>query len=142
MSQSGSGKRQVSLIADMLELPSSPSEKAHLIGSRCRICKEAFFPKRHYCASCTSAEMEEIPLSQKGKIHTYTISRATPPGSIMKAPYGIAQIQLPEGAMVIAVLADCDLEALSIGKEAELVVEKVKEDEGGNDVMSFKFKPL
>jgi hypothetical protein len=142
MSTSGSGKRQVSLIADMLELPSSPSEKAHLIGSRCRVCNEAFFPKRHYCASCTSAEMEEIRLSQKGKIHTYTISRATPPGSIMKAPYGIAQIQLPEGAMVTGVLADCDLEALSIGIEVELVVEKVNEDEEGNDVMSFKFKPL
>ena len=41
-----------------------------------------------------------------------------------------------------AVLADCDLEALHIGQEVELVVEKVKEDEEGNDIMSFKFKPL
>ena len=142
MSQSGSEKRQVSLMADLLELPATPSGKAHLIGSRCRSCNEAFFPKRHHCAGCTSANMEEIRLNQKGKIHTYTISRAVPPGSIMKAPYGIAQIELPEGAMVTAVLADCDLEALHIGKEVELVVEKVKEDEEGNDVMSFKFKPL
>jgi uncharacterized OB-fold protein len=60
----------------------------------------------------------------------------------MKAPYGIAQIELPEGVLVTAALADCDLDGLSIGQEAVLVVEKVKEDEEGNDIMSFKFKPL
>ncbi len=127
---------------DLLELPSSASDKAHLIGTRCRSCNETFFPKRHHCAGCTSPDMEEIRLNRKGKIYTYTISRATPPGSIMKAPYAIAQIQLPEGVLVTAVLTDCDLEALHIGQAAELVVEKVKEDEDGNDVMVFKFKPF
>jgi uncharacterized OB-fold protein len=142
MTQHGKGKRRVPLFEDMLALPDSPTEKARLIGSRCRSCNEVFFPIRHYCAGCTSADMEEMRLGPKGVIHTYTISRATPPGSIMKAPYGIAQIALPEGVLVTAVLADCDLEALDIGQKVELVVEKLREDEDGNEVVSFKFKPL
>ena len=142
MPQSRSEKKAVSLMPDLLVITSSARENGHLVGSKCRMCGETFFPKRHHCARCTSADVDEIRLGRKGSIFTYTISRATPPGSIMKAPYGIAQIQLPEGTMITAVLAECNLETLSIGQEAELVVEKVKEDEAGNDVMSFKFKPL
>ena len=142
MTQPDQGKIQIPLFKDMLALPHSSTEKARLIGSRCRSCNEVFFPGRHYCAGCTSGEMEEMRLGPKGIIHTYTISRASPPGSIMKAPYGIARIELPEGAMVTAVLADCDLESLGIGQEVELVVETVREDDDGNDVVSFKFKPL
>ena len=60
----------------------------------------------------------------------------------MKAPYGIAQIELPEGVLVTAVLSDCDLKSLAIGQEVELVVEKVRENEDGDEVVSFKYKPL
>jgi hypothetical protein len=31
---------------------------------------------------------------------------------------------------------------LSIGKEVELVIEKLHEDEEGNDVLTFKFRPI
>jgi len=135
-------KRQVPLKEGLFKLPSSPEEKGFLIGSRCRSCGEVFFPGRVYCANCTSADMEEIPLSTRGKLETFTISRGVPPGSIMQAPYGIGQVRLPEGALVTTVFAQCDLEKLDIGMDMELVMEKVKEDEQGNDVMAFKFKPV
>ena len=135
-------KRQVPLREGLFQLPSSPGEKGFLIGSKCRSCGEVFFPRRFYCANCTSADMEETPLSTRGRLETFTISRGVPPGSIMQAPYGIGQIRLPEGALVTTVFADCDLEKLDIGMDMELVIEKVKEDEEGNDVMAFKFKPV
>ena len=142
MSEKEPQKRQIPLKEGLFKLPSSPSEKGYLIGSRCRTCDETFFPKRVYCASCTGKDLEELALSTKGKIHTFTISRVVPPGSIMKAPYVIAQIRLPEGVQVTSVLKDCDLEALDIGMDVELVIEKVMEDEEGNEVMAFKFKPV
>ncbi len=132
-------KKQIPLKEGLFKLPSTPSERGYLIGSRCRTCGETFFPKRVYCANCTGKDLEEIALSTKGKIHTFTISREVPPGSIMQAPYAIVQVRLPEGALVTSVLTDCDLEALDIGTDAQLVIEKVMEDEEGNDIMAFKF---
>jgi uncharacterized OB-fold protein len=37
---------------------------------------------------------------------------------------------------------DCDLKALRVDMDVELVFVKVKEDEEGNDVMAYEFKPV
>ena len=142
MAETASSKKQIPLDERLFKLPSHPGESGHLLGSRCRSCGETFFPKRPYCASCAGGDMGEIALAGRGRLDTFTISRAAPPGSVMQAPYAIARIRLPEGVLITSVLADCDLEALDIGMEVELVIEKVKEDEEGNDVMAFKFKPV
>jgi len=141
MSEKELQKRQVPLKEGLFKLPSSPSQESHLIGSKCRTCGETFFPKRVYCAHCTGKNLEEVALSTKGKIHTFTISRVVPPGSIMQPPYAIAQVKLLEGVLVTSVLADCDLEALDIGIDVEMVIEKVMENEEGSEIMAFKFKP-
>lgn len=135
-------RKQVPIDGRLFKLPSSPSEKAHLIGSRCRSCGETFFPKRSYCANCTSPDMEEVALSTRGKLETFTISRATPPGSLIQAPYGLGYVRLPEGCIVQTVLSECDPQKLEIDMDMELVIEKIREDEEGNDVMAFKFKPV
>jgi hypothetical protein len=135
-------KKQVPIDPRMLKLPESPGDKGHLIASRCRDCGEVFFPKKPFCLNCTSPNMEEIALSTRGKLDTFTISRAVPPGSLMVAPYAIVQVALPEKAVVTAVMTDVDLESLDIGMDVEMVIEKIKEDEAGNDVMTFKFKPV
>ncbi len=134
-------KKIISIRADLLKLPESPSEKAYLIGTECQDCGMTFSSKRYYCGSCTSGNMKEIALSNRGKLDTYTISRMTPPGSVMQAPYALGVISLPGGARITAVLTECDFETLDIGMDMELVVEKVKEDERGNDIISFKFRP-
>jgi len=58
----------------------------------------------------------------------------------MQAPYVIVVVQLAEGAMVQAVLADCDPEAVQVGMEVEMVLEKMGTSAEGNDLMAFKFK--
>jgi len=126
----------------LLKLPSSNLQKAHLIGSRCRACKEAFFPAREFCPNCTSPEIDEISLEKKGTLKTYTISRLVPPGSVMKEPYGVGIIELPGGAQVKAAITNCDLSSLSIGAKMEMEVLKIKEDKQGNDVFSFIFKSI
>lgn len=135
------GKRQIPLKEGLFRLPSSERE-GYLIGSKCRTCGETFFPKRLFCAKCTGSGMDEVALSRRGKLESFTISRGVPPGSVMKAPYGLAQIRLPEGILVTTVLAYCDLETLDIGMNMELVFEKIEEDGEGNEVMAFKFKPV
>ena len=134
-------KRMVPLREGIFRLPSGPDEELALIGSRCQKCGDHFFPKRNICLSCGQEDIEETPLGRRGKIWTYTVARQTPPGSLMQAPYVIAVVQLTEGAMVQAVLSEYDLEAVDIGMEVEMVVEKMGTSAEGDDLMAFKFKP-
>jgi len=135
-------RRQVPLREGIFRLPSGPDEEPALIGSRCQNCGDHFFPKRHICLSCGQEEIEETTLSRRGKIWTYTVARQTPPASLMQAPYVIVVVQLAEGAMVQAVLSDCDPEAVHVGMEVEMVLEKMGTSAEGSDLMAFKFKPV
>jgi uncharacterized OB-fold protein len=57
-------------------------------------------------------------------------------------PYGMGWVELPEKIAVLSVLTTADLKELKKGRDMELVIDKLYEDEEGNDVMSYKFKPV
>ena len=116
--------------------------KAYLIGSKCERCGDYFFPKKYVCLNCQATNLEEVALSTRGRVWSYTVARVTPPGSLITAPYVIAEVELPEKLAVMTVLTECDPESVKIGMDVELVIDKVKEDPEGNDVVSFKFKPV
>ena len=139
--QPKSQKKAIPLKEGLFIMPLPSGEGGHLIGSKCKSCGDVFFPKREVCLGCGQADLEEIALSTRGKLDTWTPVRQTPPGAIVTAPYGLARIELPEGVFVATVLTDCDLEKIKTGSEWELVIEKVKEDEEGNDVLAYKFRP-
>jgi uncharacterized OB-fold protein len=67
-----------------------------------------------------------------------------PPGYKGQAPYVLGEVELPEGVIVRTQFTGVDPDAptIKIGDEAEVVVEKVYEDEEGNDVMCYKFKSV
>ena len=133
-------KRVVPLKEGLFRIPMSPGEKPALIGSRCPRCGEHFFPRRAICLACGQVGLEETYLTGPGKIWTFTIARMTPPGSLIEAPYVVAQVELPEKVIVQSVLSDCDVDSVRVDMPVELVLEKVKEDEEGNDVVAFKFR--
>jgi uncharacterized OB-fold protein len=133
-------KRVVPLKEGLFCIPTSPDEKPALIASRCPRCGEHFFPKRVICLACGQVGLEEAYLAGPGKIWTFTIARMTPPGSLIEAPYVVAQVELPEKVIVQSVLSDCDVDSVRVDMPVELVLEKVKEDEEGNDVVAFKFR--
>lgn len=135
-------KRMVPLREGIFRLPPGPDGEPALIGSRCQNCGDHFFPKRHICLNCGQEDIEETTLGRRGKIWTYTVARQTPPGSLMQAPYVIVVVQLAEGAMVQAVLTDHDPEAVHVGMEVEMVLEKMGTSAEGDDLMAFKFKPV
>ncbi len=133
-------KGVVPLREGIFRIPRSPDEKPAIIACRCPRCGEYFFPKRAICLACGQVGLEEAYLTGPGKIYTFTIPRMTPPGSLIEAPYVIAQVQLPEKVIVGSVLSECDVDSVRVDMPVELVLEKVKEDEDGNDVVAFKFK--
>jgi len=127
-----------------------PSEEPHLIGTTCKSCGDYFFPKASACRNpnCMGTEVEEALLSRRGTLWSYTINHYPPPPPYRAAdpfvPYGIAVVELAEEGIRVEgqVAAGCDLKALKIGMEMELVIEKIYEDEQGNEVVAWKFRPV
>ena len=123
----------------------NPMEKARLIGSRCCSCGEVFFPQKDngICTNCQSIKLEEIKLSLRGKIYSYTVVMQRPPvyykGEI---PYAIGFVELPEGIRVETLFTGCKPEHLKVGMEVEMLIEKLHEDEEGNQILAYKFKPI
>lgn len=127
----------------LIRFPQQPSEQPHLIGSRCRQCGYVAFPKKEICPACVKEGlMEEIALSRRGKLNTFTLTMVAPPG--FQAPYIQGYVDLPEGCTIFTLITGCEPreDALQIGQEVELVVEPVRVDEEGNQLIGYKFKPV
>lgn len=134
------GKKRVPVKEDLFKVPTD-GEKGHLIGSRCKKCGDYFYPKRTVCANCYSEEMEEVALSTRGKIYTFTIARTSYPMTPLVAPFIVGEVKLPEEVLTLSLITDIDFEAVKIGMDVELYFWKVSEDEG-NEYMAFAFRPV
>ena len=136
-------KKQVPVQEGLFYQPESPEEKPYLIGAKCRVCGYTSFPKLQVCPQCVLKDtMEEIHLSGKGKIDTYSICNAALPG--FKAPSIQGYISLEEGARFWSLITGVEPsdEMLKIGMDVELVIGKLRDDAEGNEVMSYQFRPV
>ena len=112
-----------------------------LVGSKCSDCAKVFFPKKKICPECFEGKLRDIPLSKKGRLHTYTQSVMGP--TDIQKPYVIGFIDLPEGIKLFAMIVDCEPwdQVLKIDMEMEMVVGPVKRDTHGNEIIGYMFKP-
>lgn len=96
------------------------------------------------CPVCVVEDtMEEVPLSRRGRLYSFTVAHVAPEG--FKAPYLQAFIDLPEGPRIFSLISETvppRADALEEGMEMELVIEPVREDERGDPVVSYKFRPV
>ena len=125
-----------------------PSDEPHLIGTHCKSCGDYFFPKTFTChnPNCKDKEIEEVTLSRRGKVWSYSILHYPPPPPFIVPdpfePMPIVEVEIPEGLKIIGVLEGGKPEDVKIGMEAELVVGKLYTDNEGNEVIGWKFKPV
>lgn len=127
---------------DMFAMPDRLDVPVGLLGNRCRACGESFFPRRVFCAACSSGNMEDVQFKSTGTIETFTVVRQQPPNSVMIPPYAIIRLRVDGGPSVLTVVAGEDLGGVKIGGRAEVVVRRLKEDEAGNVVVSYMARPL
>jgi uncharacterized OB-fold protein len=123
-----------------------PSESPQLIASRCAACGEVAFPKQASCPHCTSETVEEMLLSRRGTLWTWTIQGFPPPPPYIGdaadfEPFGVGYVELPEGIRVESRLTTADPDVLEIGMEMVLVIENFSRDDDGRDRMTFAFRP-
>jgi uncharacterized OB-fold protein len=136
-------KRRIPILKGLLHEATSAEDKSYLVGCRCVECGRVFFPKRHVCAACLKdTEMKEVALSTRGKIDTFSVVRVAPLG--FEAPYVQAFVDLPEGPRIFSIITGCEPseDAIKEGDGVELVVEKITDDEKGNELVGYKFRPV
>jgi uncharacterized OB-fold protein len=111
-----------------------------LLGTRCTTCGTVFFPRAEgFCRNpaCAGEEFEELPLSRRGRVWSYTDAQYQPPAPYLPAtdpyrPFALAAVELPEGLLVLGQVADgYGVTDLSVGAEVELVVETLYPDDSG-----------
>lgn len=120
------------------ELEIEPDGTGHLLASRCRSCGAHFFPIREACSGCLSDDLETVHLSRSGTVYTYTVVRQSTPS--FAVPYALGYVDLPEGVRVMGQFS-CELSELAIGMAVELVVEPFGEDDDGNPLHGYRFRP-
>ncbi len=126
----------------MFSVPDRLDAPVRLLGGRCRACGEPFFPKRTYCAACTSGDQEDVEFASSGVVETFTVVRQQLPGSAMVPPYAIVRVKLDDGPGIQTVATNCDPESIRIGDRVQLVAHRVMDDEAGNTVVSFMAQPV
>ncbi|MHB8328438.1 MAG: Zn-ribbon domain-containing OB-fold protein [Acidimicrobiales bacterium] len=121
-----------------------------LLGSRCRTCGTFAFPKESFFCrnpACDGTGFEEVALSRRGRVWSFTDARYQPPPPYMAAdpyaPFCIAAVELAEEKMVVMgqVVADVAVADLTVGTEVELVLSTLYEDDE-HEYIVWKWKPV
>ena len=121
-----------------------------LLGTRCTTCGTYFFPREpRFCRNpaCDGTELEEVPLSRRGKVWSFTDNRYQPPAPYMSPdpfqPYAIAAVELAEEKMVVLgqLAGGASVDDLRVGQEVQLVLETLYEDDE-NTYLVWKWQPV
>jgi uncharacterized OB-fold protein len=127
----------------------STGDEPALIGSRCRTCGTYAFPRESFFCrnpACNGMDFEEVPLSRRGRIWSYTDACYQPPSPYVAAdpfvPFCIAAVELAAEEMVVMgqVVSGVGVGDLAVGQEVELVLDTLYEDDE-NEYLVWKWKP-
>ena len=118
-------------------------EKPYLVGTKCSKCGAAFFPPRYICTYCLTDEgVQKARLGNTGTLYSYTVINVA--SKEFNPPYAFGFVILePEKIRIPSVLTGFDLEKeLKSGTKMEMVIERLRNDEQGNEIVSYKFRPV
>jgi len=125
-----------------------PSDDPRIIVSRCKKCRTVSFPKAPFCENpdCEKVRenIEEIELSKRGTLYSYTHQIYPPPLPFRyepAEPYPIGMVDFPEGIRIWGIIVKMEKENLEIGMEVETTVGKLYEDEE-NEYITWMWKPV
>lgn len=125
-----------------------PSDAPELIGSKCESCGSHFFPKQaeFHKPGCAGGPVQEVKLSRRGTLVSYTIQHFPPPPPFVRAdpyvPMMVGTVAIPEGIQIPGQLLGFKPEELKSGVEVEVVVDTLYVDEEGNEALTWKFQPV
>ena len=132
-------KKIISAIPGAFEIVEN---QPYLIGTKCSKCGAAFFPPRYVCTYCLTDEgMEMARLSNVGKLYAYTVINIS--GKEFNPPYAFGYVILEAEKIRIPTLITGveNPETLKTGMKMEMVIERLRDDNKGNELITYKFRP-
>jgi len=120
----------------------SQVKKGVLTGQRCPSCSNVYMPPRGSCASCGVATEEEVVLSDKATVESFTIVAIPIPNNPIKPPYIIANL-VPDGSNIsfIHLMSECVNEEVHMGQRVQAVWKPEEEWDYAMDNIRY-FKPI
>ncbi|MFE7443127.1 Zn-ribbon domain-containing OB-fold protein [Streptomyces chartreusis] len=114
-------------------------EDFRLIGTRCSACTSAFFPREDSSCrnpGCPGGGLEEVALSRRGRVWSFTDSRYRPPSPYVTnqelpwEPYTLIAVELESERLVVLGQAapGVTVADLTVGMEVEVVPGVLHED--------------
>ena len=135
-------KKRIPVKQGLYRIPESENDAPALVANRCRSCGEIFFPARQICQNCQGQDLEDMTLGRSGVIYSFATVMQRPASHYRgPVPYSFGWVELPEGLRIETLFTDCNPDDLEIGLNVEMVMEKLHEDEEGNEVVCHKFRP-
>lgn len=142
----------VSTVVPAIEGWFTTGERPALLGTRCRTCGTAFFPRETtFCRNpaCVGEELDEVELPRTGHVWSYTDARYQPPPPYIPRhdpyePFALAAVELDgEGMVILGQVADgYGTDDLSIGAPVELVVEPLYTDaDTDTTYLTWRWRP-
>ncbi|CAA0101261.1 Uncharacterised protein [Halioglobus japonicus] len=115
-------------------------KKGVLTGQRCPKCSAVYVPPRGSCASCGVATEEEVELSDKATVESFTIVSIPIPGNPIEPPFVVANLVLDgSNISLIHLLSECVNEDVHIGQRVQGVWNPESEwDYSMNNIRYFK----
>jgi len=117
-------------------------KQGQLTGQRCPGCDNVYIPPRGSCPACGIATDEEVLLSDKATVQSFTIVYIPIPGNPIEPPYIVANL-VPDGANIsfIHLMSDCVNDEVHIGQRVQAVWKP--EGEWGYSMDNIRyFRPL
>jgi uncharacterized OB-fold protein len=139
----GAGRDRVPIREGLLTGDLSRLGQVRLAGCRCESCGETSFGHRSLCPNCGRDTVEDLSLSDRGTVWTYTVVRHRPPGAYKGPepfePFGLGLVELPDGLRVMSPI-ECDIDKLRIGMPVRF--KPYVRHDPDRDVVAFAFEAI
>lgn len=134
------GRKSIAAVPGSFEIENG---QPYLVGTKCSKCGSAFFPPRYVCPYCLSDEgVEKARLGNNAILYSYTVINIA--SKEFKPPYAFGYVILKhEKIRIPTLITNFDIaQELKSGSEVEMVIEKLRDDEEGNELVTYKFQPV
>lgn len=117
-------------------------KQGRLMGQKCPSCGKVYAPPRGSCAKCGVATTDQVQLSDKATVESFTIVHIPIPGNPIKPPYVIANL-VPDGSNIsfIHLVSECENDAVHIGQRVQAVWKPQEEWDYAMENIRW-FKPI
>jgi uncharacterized OB-fold protein len=107
-------------------------------GNRCRDCGKTSYPAVELCPFCSSDNVEKVPLSTRGTLFSFTITRV--PVGPYKPPIIGGYIDLPEGTRVFGQIRAGE-EEIKPGMRLRVETGVLWTEKDGTEVLGYYYVP-